>query len=236
MILFSLAIVQISVLCTTIFLHRTVTHRGMDLHPALAALMHLHLALFTGISPRQWAAVHRKHHHYSDQEGDPHSPRLRGLWQVFWLNAFYYGAAARDKALVTRYTPDYRPTWTDHLPGIKKGALLGLAIFIALFGWWWGAGLFAAQGVAYILLNSSINSLCHMVGYRNFGNLATNLGWLALLTGGEALHNNHHEYPSSAKFAVKAWEFDVAWPVVTLLEWCGLARIDRRSLPMRQSA
>ena len=98
MILIPAVVCQLSVLFTTIYLHRTVTHRGLDVHPAMAALMHLHLALFTGIAPRQWAAVHRKHHQFSDKEGDPHSPRLLGLGKVFWLNVFYYRNAARDRA------------------------------------------------------------------------------------------------------------------------------------------
>src|ERR1044072_4914518 len=134
-ILICTAIVQLSVLYTTIYLHRTVTHRGMEVHPAVAALMHLHLAFFTGIGPRQWAAVHRKHHQFSDKEGDPHSPRMFGLGKVFWLNAYYYRKVARDRAIVLKYTPDYRPTLIDRIPGNKAGALVGLAIFIALFGW-----------------------------------------------------------------------------------------------------
>jgi stearoyl-CoA desaturase (Delta-9 desaturase) len=227
MILIPCAVVQISVFITTIYLHRTVTHRGLEVHPLLASLMHLHLALFTGIAPRQWAAVHRKHHQFSDKEGDPHSPRLLGLNKVFWLNAFYYRNAARDRALVAKYTPDYKPTLIDRIPGHKAGAVVGLALFIWLFGWAWGPALFVVQGVAYILLNSSINSVCHMVGYRNFDNLATNVRWLALLTGGEALHNNHHEDPTAVRFAMRPGELDPAWPAVRILESLGLARIKR---------
>ena len=73
-----------------------------------------------------------------------------------------------------------------------------------MFGLPWGVATWVFHGVAYILLNSSINSICHMIGYRNYDNLATNHQFIALLTGGEGLHNNHHEYPSSAKFALKA--------------------------------
>ena len=226
-ILICTAIVQLSVLFTTIYLHRTVTHRGMEVHPAVASLMHLHLALFTGIGPRQWAAVHRKHHQFSDKEGDPHSPRMFGLGKVFWFNAYYYRKVARDRATVLKYTPDYRPTLIDRIPGNKAGALVGLAIFIALFGWLWGPPLFAIQGVIYILLNSSINSVCHMIGYRNFDNLATNIQWLAMLTAGEALHNNHHEDPTAVHFAMRPGELDPAWPAIRVLESLGLARLKR---------
>ena len=67
------------------------------------------------------------------------------------------------------------------------------------------------------VLSSSINGLCHAVGYKNFDNTATNLRILALLTGGEGLHNNHHGYPRSPKFSWRASEIDPAWPVIRLL-------------------
>ncbi len=98
------------------------------------------------------------------------------------------------------------------------------------FGWKWGAAAWAFHIVAYIFLNSSINALGHMIGYRNFNNLATNLQFLAFLTGGEGLHNNHHEYPTSAKFALRSREIDLAWPVIRLLEMLGLARVNRLSV------
>ena len=72
-------------------------------------------------------------------------------------------------------------------------------------------------------MSSSINGLCHHVGYRNFDNTATNLRVLALLTGGEGLHNNHHGYPRSPKFSVRASEIDPAWPIIKLLVSLGLA-------------
>jgi stearoyl-CoA desaturase (delta-9 desaturase) len=227
MLLITVVIMQLSVFYTTIYLHRTVTHRGMEVHPLVAAVMHLHLSLFTGIVPREWAAVHRKHHQFSDKEGDPHSPRQYGLWKVFFGNAFYYRSAANDAAMVRKYTPDYKPTLVDKIPGNQWGTIAGIALFVLMFGWAWGVGLFIFQGIAYILLNSSINSICHWYGYRNFDNLATNIRWLSFLTGGEALHNNHHEYPTSAHFAMKRGEFDVAWLMIRALEAFGLATVKR---------
>src|SRR4029077_6116307 len=90
MFLITFAILQMSVLFTTIYLHRAQCQKGLEFHPVIGNLMHLELSLFTGIVPREWVAVHRKHHHYSDKEGDPHSPYLLGLWQVFFGNYFYY--------------------------------------------------------------------------------------------------------------------------------------------------
>lgn len=225
MSLITIVILQVSVFITTIYLHRAMCHRGLELHPVVANLMHLELSLFTGIVPREWVAVHRKHHHYSDREGDPHSPYLLGLWSVLFGNYFFYRKEVRNAATIRKYTPDYRPDLIDRIPFIRFGVFGGLAIFIAMFGWGWGAAAWGFHVVSYILLNSSINSLCHMVGYRNYENLATNHRLIAWMTGGEGLHNNHHEFPSSAKFALKRKEFDPAWPVICLLERFGLARV-----------
>jgi stearoyl-CoA desaturase (delta-9 desaturase) len=230
MLLITLGILQMSVFFTTMYLHRSLTHRGVEYHPAIAFLMHLELMLFTGISPREWVAVHRKHHHFSDQEGDPHSPRLLGLWKVLFGNILYYRRTSKAEGVVEKYTPDYQPIVLDRIPHLNFGALGGLLIFALMFGPLWGALAWSFQALAYILLNSTINSVCHMVGYRNFDNLATNLRWVALLTGGEGLHNNHHEYPSSARFAKRRSEIDPAWPAIRLLEICRLARVKAESL------
>src|SRR5262249_2859650 len=110
-----------------------------------------------------------------------------------------------------------------------KHGLLGLVVgtialcFVLGLGW----GLLAAgiHAVMYVfVLSSSINGLCHTVGYRNFENTATNLRSVALLTGGEGLHNNHHGYPRSPKFSFKASEIDPAWAVIKVLIALGLAK------------
>jgi len=223
MIVVTLVLLQTSVFFTTIYLHRCKTHKSLELSAVVGLLMHLELSLFTGIVPRQWAAVHRKHHHFSDKEGDPHSPYIYGLWTVLFGNFFFYRKEARDKAMVRRYTPDWKPDVLDKIPNFQFAALGGLAIFMLLFGVWWGVAL-------YIFLNSSINSICHMIGYRTFDNKATNLQSIALLTAGEGLHNNHHRYPASARFTVLPHEVDLAWPIIRLLEICGLAKVQRLGL------
>ena len=230
MLLITAVIVQISVFATTIYLHRTLSHKGIRLHPLVVNAMHLHLSLFTGIVPREWVAVHRKHHHFSDKQGDPHSPYIYGLWKVFFGNAVYYRREANNKETVLKYTRDYENDLIDRIPFAKYGALAGLVLFTAAFGWAWGPVLFIGQGTTYILLNSSINSVCHMIGYRNFKNKATNLQWLALITGGEGLHNNHHQFPSAANMAMEVREFDPAWPMIRLMESLHLARVARPAL------
>jgi len=236
MAVITFAIVQVSVFTTTIYLHRYITHRGLEMHPALALFLHFELMIFTGIIPREWAAVHRKHHHFSDEVGDPHSPRVLGLWTVLFGNYFLYKKEADNQATIRKYTPDYRPDAIDRLPTFIQNwsIFIGLAIFMAMFGWLWGAVAWLVSIVTYVLLNSSINSLCHMIGYRNFDNLATNITIVALLTGGEGLHNNHHEFPTSARFALRGKEIDLAWPIIRLFEACGLAKVNR--LPIAKAA
>jgi stearoyl-CoA desaturase (delta-9 desaturase) len=229
MILITLAVVQLSALATTVYLHRSVTHRSVELHPAVRFLMHLELMMFTGIEPRRWAAVHRKHHQFPDREGDPHSPRLLGLWNVLAGNYFYYRKEARNEATVRKYTPDYKPGPLDRIPLASWGGILGLAVFVLAFGWIWGAAAWAIHAVLYVTVNAMVNGLGHAVGYKNHDNTATNLRWLAWISAGEGLHNNHHAHPASARFSETSGEIDVAWPFIRMLEKVGLARVERRS-------
>ncbi len=234
MIVITLAIVQLSNFCTTIYLHRSLAHRGLVLHPAVAGLMHLELTLFTGMIPREWVAVHRKHHHFSDQEGDPHSPYLQGLWTVLFGNVFLYRRETRNPQTIAKYTPNWKSDWIDRIPHNHLGLFLGLDIFMLLFGWAWGIAAWATHIALYVLLNSTINSVCHMIGYRTFRNLATNLQSVALITAGEGLHNNHHEFPTSAKLSFLPREFDPAWGLIRLFEKLGLATVQR--LPSAKAA
>jgi len=230
MVLLTLGIVQLSALATTVYLHRSVTHRGLELHPAIAFLMLLELTLFTGIVPREWAAVHRKHHHFSDQEGDPHSPYIFGMWKVLFGNFFMYRKEAGNPATVRKYTPDYKPDLIDRIPANGLGVYLGMGIFMLMFGLLWGVVAWVAHVVIYILVNAMINSLGHTIGYRNWDNKATNLRWLAWISGGEGLHNNHHEFPTAARFSMRKSEIDPAWGFIKVLETLGLAKVKPQPL------
>ena len=222
----SAVLTQIAVLSTTIYLHRSATHRALVLHPAVAWVFRLALWLTTGITTKQWVAVHRKHHAFTDEEGDPHSPALMGFWSVQLGNFFHYIREARNPEVVDRYARDIQDDAWDRLffNHGTSGLLVGIVALCLLIGPW---GLLAAgvHGVIYVfVLSSSINGLCHHVGYKNFDNTATNLRFLALLTGGEGLHNNHHGYPRSPKFSVRFSEIDPAWPIIRVLALLGLAK------------
>jgi stearoyl-CoA desaturase (delta-9 desaturase) len=222
----AVCLTQIATFSTTIYLHRCATHRAVILHPAIAWLFRFALWITTGLSTREWVAVHRKHHAFTDEDGDPHSPSLEGFWSVQLGNVFYYLREARNDAIVEKYARDIKPDKWDRLlfnHGLL-GPIGGTVALCALIGVGWG--LFAAglHAVIYVFfLSSSINGLCHHRGYKNFDNTATNIRWLALLTGGEGFHNNHHGFPRSPKFSVRRGEIDPSWPIIRWLAAMKLA-------------
>jgi stearoyl-CoA desaturase (delta-9 desaturase) len=220
-------VTQVAVFSTTIFLHRSATHRALILHPAVAWIFRFCLWVTTGLATKEWVAVHRKHHAFTDQEGDPHSPALMGFWSVQLGNVFHYVKEAKNKQVIERYARDIEEDWWDRTffnYGVM-GPIAGTVGLCMVFGIGWGLLAAALHAVTYVfVLSSSINGLCHHVGYRNFDNTATNLRILALLTGGEGLHNNHHGYPRSPKFSFKASEIDPAWPIIKLLIVLRLAK------------
>ena len=220
-------LIQVAVFSTTIFLHRAATHRSIELHSAVAWAFRLAIWITTGLNTREWVAVHRKHHVFTDEEGDPHSPLLEGFWSVQVGNVFHYVREAKTPGLLDKYARDIQTDWWERRLfryGLL-GPLLGVVALSFIIGPGWALLAAAVHGVTYVfILSSSINGLCHYHGYRNFENTATNIRTLALLTGGEGLHNNHHGFPRSPKFSAKASEFDPAWPVIWLLAKLGLAK------------
>ena len=219
-------LIQVAVFSTTIFLHRTATHRALVLHPAVEVMFRLALWITTGINTREWVAVHRKHHAFTDEEGDPHSPWLMGFWSVQLGNVFHYIREARQSGVLEKYARDIKDDWWDRTLFRHNllGPAMGVAALCAVIGVGWAFLAATLHGVVYVfVLSSSINGLCHYHGYKNFDNTATNIRSLALLTGGEGLHNNHHGFPRSPKFSVKPSEIDPAWPVIWLLTKLGLA-------------
>jgi stearoyl-CoA desaturase (delta-9 desaturase) len=223
----SALVTQVAVFSTTIYLHRTATHRAIVLNPAVAWLFRFDIWLTTGIVPAEWVAVHRKHHVFTDEVGDPHSPMLEGFWKVQLGNVFYYIRELKDRAVVEKYARDMKKDVWDRALFDRGGVgpLIGTIALCVVLGPVWG--LFAAGLHAFMyvfVLSSSINGLCHHVGYKNFENTATNIRLIAWLTGGEGLHNNHHGFPRSPKFSFRPSEFDPAWPVIRALTLLKLAK------------
>ena len=230
-------LIQVAVFSTTIYLHRTATHKALELHPALVFCFKFALWITTGLSTKEWVAVHRKHHAFTDEEGDPHSPALEGFWKVQLGNVYYYMREAKKPEVLERYARDIEEGWWDRrvfhngLAGLTLGTIalcVVFAAFLGMSGVWWALLAAGTHAIMYVfVLSSSINGLCHHVGYKNFDNTATNIRFIALLTGGEGLHNNHHGYPRSPKFSWRKsgkGEIDPAWPIIKLLIALHLAK------------
>jgi stearoyl-CoA desaturase (delta-9 desaturase) len=218
---------QVATAATSVYLHRSLSHRAMTVRPVLAFAFRLFLWLTVGIKPREWVAVHRKHHAHTDVEGDPHSPVLLGWVRVQFANAALYRKVARDPEQVTRYARDLPADRWDRLLFDHGwlGVSLGIGILIAVLGPIAGVTAAAVHASCYLLLNAAVNAIGHTFGRRPYGNTATNLQWLAWLTGGEGLHNNHHEAPTAARFAHRRGEIDPSWWMIRLFAAVRLARI-----------
>jgi len=220
-------VTQLSIFLTTVYLHRTLSHRALSVGTRVSWVMRLVLWLTTGIKPREWVAVHRKHHAFTDVEGDPHSPVLEGFAAVQFGNVVLYRRALRDPGLVKRYARDLQPDAWDRVLFDRAWLGLGLGITMLCAGFGWRLGLMAAgvHAVVYLLLNAAINAIGHAAGSQPFPNTARNNQWLALLTAGEGLHNNHHAAPTSARLALAPRELDPGWWLIAALRRMKLATI-----------
>jgi stearoyl-CoA desaturase (delta-9 desaturase) len=229
-IIATLVMVQITIACVTLYLHRSQAHRTVVFHPILAHLMRFWLWISTGMVTKQWVAIHRKHHQKSDQEGDPHSPQIYGIWRVLFGGAFLYHKASKDTAMINQLSTGTPDDWIErklYTPHSRLGILLMLVIDLVLFGpmglvvwsiqmlWipFWAAGV--------------INGLSHWWGYRNVETKDTsrNLWPIAFWIGGEELHNGHHADGANAKFSRRWWEFDIGWMYICILRFFKLATV-----------
>jgi stearoyl-CoA desaturase (delta-9 desaturase) len=229
-ILSTLVMVQITIACVTLYLHRSQAHRGVTFHPVVAHFMRFWLFLTTGMITKQWVAIHRKHHRFDDADGDPHSPHIFGIWTVFFKGALLYHAASKDKQMVAQYgvgTPD---DWIErnlYTPHSRLGITIMLIINLCLFGLW-GWLVWLVQLVWIPLWAAGVvNGFGHWWGYRNTDtkDFSRNIVPWDFWVGGELLHNNHHADPASPKLSRRWYEFDIGWMYIKLLSYCGLAEI-----------
>jgi stearoyl-CoA desaturase (delta-9 desaturase) len=236
-------VTQMAVAATTVYLHRATAHRALTLKPAAALPFRFVVWITTGQRPRQWAAVHRKHHAATDTPEDPHSPLQLGFWRVQLGNVGLYRKAASNEVLVHKYGRDVPADRLDRM--FFDHALFGLGVGIAMLVsvmWILGFGLltgFVGAGfhaVLYLMLASAINAVGHTFGKRPYPNSATNMQSLALLTGGEGLHNNHHAAPTSAKFALAKGEIDPGWWLIRVLARFHLASIRHDEVKLKSAA
>ena len=237
----------------TVGYHRLFTHRSFKTGRVVRALLAVCGSMAVEGPVVDWVATHRKHHRFSDQPGDPHSPHgdyapgwrgsLRGLGHahIGWI------FRGKDRANPARYAKDLLadrdlrfisrafPLW------VLAGLALPLGLGVALTGTIAGglSGLLWGGAARVLLLHHatfSINSLCHYFGRRPFatGDQSRNLAWLAPIAFGEAWHNNHHAFPGSARHGLGRWRLDPSAGLITVLERCHLAWDVNRISPSRQ--
>ena len=226
----TLVMTHITIMCVTLFLHRGQAHKGIIFHPILEHFMRCWLWLTTGMVTKQWVAIHRKHHRYSDQEGDPHTPHVFGIWNVLFKGAGLYHDASKDKDMVNAYGVGTPNDWMElhvYTPHSRLGIGILFVLNTLIFGWWgiliWGIQMiwipFWAAGV--------INGLAHWWGYRNgeTKDQSKNIMPWGILIGGEELHNNHHLEPANPQLSRRWFEFDIGWMWFKIFEFTKLAKL-----------
>ena len=232
-LIYTLVMTHITIVCVTLYLHRGQAHKGITFHPILEHFMRFWLWFTTGMVTKQWVAIHRKHHRFSDIEGDPHSPHVFGIGRVLTQGALLYHEASKDHNMVSSYGAGTPDDWIEH--NLYTGhSRLGIGILLllncAIFGWVgaiiWGIQMiwipFWAAGV--------INGIGHWYGYKNgtTRDNSRNISPWGIIIGGEELHNNHHLDPASPKLSSRWYEFDIGWLYLTVFRLLGLAKLKTR--------
>jgi sn-2 palmitoyl-lipid 9-desaturase len=206
--------------------HRYLSHRSFKLKTPAKFGVLLAGSLSAEGGPSRWAAIHRLHHAKSDKEGDPHSPRVSGMWaHLYWM--FIEKCHKGDQAVVDKFGPDL--TQDPMVRFFDKTFVLwslGLgAVLYAIGGLPWLVwGLFVRTVCTY---HSTwfVNSATHLWGYRNYETRddSRNNWWVALLAYGEGWHNNHHAHPSVAPAGHRWWEIDMTMWSIRFLQLIGQA-------------
>lgn len=225
-----LVMTHITIACVTLYLHRSQAHRGVTFHPVVSHFMRFWLWLTTGMVTKQWVAIHRKHHRFTDEPEDPHSPVHYGIWRVLFKGATLYHEASKDKNMVDTYGAGTPDDWIEsnvYTPHSRLGIGILLVLNLWIFGWVgflvWSIQMlwipFWAAGV--------INGIGHWWGYRNgeTRDNSRNISPLGIIIGGECLHNNHHLEPGNPKLSRRWFEFDIGWMYITILKFFKLATV-----------
>ena len=232
LVIYTLVVTHITIASVTIFLHRAQAHRALDLGPIPSHFFRFWLWMTTGMVTREWVAIHRKHHAKCETEEDPHSPQTRGLKKVMAEGAELYRTEAKNAETIAKYSRGTPEDWIERNLYTKyswQGVALLLIVNMALFGAA-GATIWAIQMIWIpIWAAGVINGIGHYWGYRNFEapDASRNISPWGLIIGGEELHNNHHTYPTSAKFSVKKYEFDIGWIYIQMMQAIGWAKVKK---------
>jgi stearoyl-CoA desaturase (Delta-9 desaturase) len=237
-VLYTLVTTHITICGVTIFLHRSQSHRALDLGPIPFHFFRFWMWIGTGMVTKEFVAIHRKHHAKVETEEDPHSPQTRGLKKLLLEGVELYRAESKNAETMVKYGTGTPDDWIERNLYTRyswQGVGLMLILDLAMFGGI-GATVWAVQ-MAWIpvMATGVINGIGHYWGYRNFESpdASTNVSFWGIIIGGEELHNNHHTYPTSAKFSVKKYEFDIGWFYISLMEKIGWAKV-KKTVPKLQ--
>ena len=231
-IVVALLLTHVTIAAVTIFLHRAQAHRGLDLHAVPSHFFRFWLWLTTGMVTKEWVAIHRKHHAKCETAEDPHSPVFYGIKKVLTQGAELYRTESKNQETLDKYSHGVPDDWIERNVYSKyswQGAGLMLVLNLVLFGPI-GATIWAVQ-MAWIPVHAAgvINGIGHYWGYRHYtvADTSTNITPIAFWIGGEELHNNHHAFPTSARFSMRWYEFDIGWLYIRALETVGLAKVKK---------
>ena len=244
-VLLGVGIFVFGVLGINLGFHRLITHRSFSCPRWLERTFAVLGTCSLQFSPALWVAVHRRHHHFADDEQDPHSPLQGFFWAHFgWL--LMRSGDMKSRPLIERYAKDVmrdpmyallerRKNW------INLSFLLWLVVFTAGFGAAVISGdtvaLAAQFGASLVIWGGalrtvivwhttwSVNSVTHIWGYRNYATPddSRNNPVIGFIAGGEGWHNNHHADPASARHGHHWWEVDFTWWMIRILMRLGLA-------------
>ena len=231
-VLYTLVVTHISIVAITLYLHRGVCHSAIEIKPLLAHFFRFWLWLTTSMRTADWVAVHRKHHAKCETIDDPHSPAYYGIETVLLRGADLYHEEKNKPETLEKYSQNCPTDWVEEkiYTGMNNiGILLLFILNIILFGVV-GIIIWAIQ-MAWtpIFAAGGINGAGHYWGYRNYDTSddSTNMIPLGIVIGGEELHNNHHAFPTAAKFSLKPWEFDLGWMYIKLFSLLGQIKVKR---------
>lgn len=215
-LLYILVSTHITIICVTVYLHRGMTHRGLEFNFILSNFMRFWLWLTTGMVTKEWMAIHRAHHRFSDKQGDPHSPKVFGLLNILFKGVSFYRKTSKNIELVKSYAPDSPNDWIEHNLYTRYhgyGILLLLIVNLLIFNLW-GLLIWLVQ-ILWIPFWAAgvINGVGHTFGYRNghTEDNSKNISPWGIVIGGEELHNNHHLEPANPKMSRRWFEFDIGW-------------------------
>jgi len=238
----------------TIGYHRLLTHRAFMTHKATAYVFAILGSMAVQGKVIEWVADHRKHHAFTDQDGDPHTPHGHGGGLKGTLHGLFHAHVGwfwttHGLADWKRYAPDLYEDRGMRRINRAFPQLVGLSLVLPfLAGWLLSGSLFGGLTgllwggfVRIFLLHHvtwSINSICHFMGTRRFAteDESRNVFWLSLISFGEAWHHNHHAFPRSAFHGLRWWELDPAGLIVRAMQRVGLAWNVVRITPERQRA